>query len=222
MVGGLVADGTHQHLAHGFRPVVHVRDPATRPFPAAAAARPPGPPAASETGPAPGAYARPYPTARVERIEFRSAAPARVPLLAGGIGPISDLNRRLTMIMRGTTPRKLGWHGVLVVLGVGALLLPLLPAFAQAQDKDRPDNSNAEARLRYVELLNDDEQRIVADQNQAELQMLQAQLGQKLQELRETELKMKEVRDKLRLIEGGRPAGADAKDLKATYRLLLH
>ncbi len=58
MVGGLVADGPHQHLADGVRPVVHVRDPATRPFPVAAAARPPGPGATSETGPAPGAQAR--------------------------------------------------------------------------------------------------------------------------------------------------------------------
>ena len=71
---------------------------------------------------------RTYATALVETIEFLSAAPARVPLLASGVGPIADLNRRLTMIMRGTTPRKLGWHGVLVVVGFGAFLLPLLPS----------------------------------------------------------------------------------------------
>jgi len=166
---------------------------------------------------------RTYATALVETIEFLSAAPAQVPLLASGIGPISDLNRRLTMIMRGTTPRKLGWHGVLVVLGLAAFLLPLLPAFAQAQDnKEQPDNANAEARLRYVELLNDYEQQVAAGADEAEMQKLQSQLEQKLHELRETELKMREIREKLRQIEGGKLAVLGTKDMKETYRLLLH
>ena len=70
-----------------------------------------------------------YAAALLETLDFLSDAPPAVPLLASGVGRVADLKRRLTMIMRGTTPKALGWRGGLTVLGLGALLLPLLPAW---------------------------------------------------------------------------------------------
>ena len=74
-----------------------------------------------------------YATALLETLDFLSDAPPAMPLLASGVGRVVDLKRRLTMIMRGTTPRTLGWRGAAAVVALGALLLPMLPAWVQAQ-----------------------------------------------------------------------------------------
>src|SRR5262249_18755522 len=76
---------------------------------------------------------RTYATALMDTLDFLSTARSAVPPLASGLGQVSDLKRRLTMIMRGTTPRALSWPGCLTVLALGAFFLPLLPAL-QAQD----------------------------------------------------------------------------------------
>jgi beta-lactamase regulating signal transducer with metallopeptidase domain len=74
------------------------------------------------------AYAR----ALVETVAFLSHARSALPLAASGIGQVTILKRRLTMIMRGTTAAEgLGWATLLLVLGAGALLLPLWPSWAQ-------------------------------------------------------------------------------------------
>jgi hypothetical protein len=64
-------------------------------------------------------------------VDFLSGARPVLPPAASGVGHLHLLRRRLTMIMRGTTPRALTASGVLAVLAAGALLLPLLPTFAQ-------------------------------------------------------------------------------------------
>jgi beta-lactamase regulating signal transducer with metallopeptidase domain len=74
-----------------------------------------------------------YATALVETITFVSKARVRLPLTASGVGHLRLLRRRLTMIIRGTTPRALGWTGFLLVLGLGAILLPLVPTWAVTQ-----------------------------------------------------------------------------------------
>ena len=66
---------------------------------------------------------RTYATALVETLDFLSEAPAAVPVLASGIGPVTDLKRRLIMIMRGTTPRSLTWCGCLAVLILGGVAI---------------------------------------------------------------------------------------------------
>ncbi|HEY7426255.1 MAG TPA: M56 family metallopeptidase [Gemmataceae bacterium] len=85
----------------------------------------------------PGA-SRTYATALMDTLDFLSTARPAVPPLASGIGHVADLKRRLTMIMRGTTPRALSWPGCLTVLAVGAFFLPLLPAL-QAQEPSKED-----------------------------------------------------------------------------------
>jgi len=69
-----------------------------------------------------------------------------LPAAASGIGHIYHLRRRLTMIVRGNTPRSLSALGWLVVLAVGLFLLPLA-AQAQAPDK------KSEERERKIELI---------------------------------------------------------------------
>src|SRR5205823_693173 len=81
---------------------------------------------------------RTYALALVETVDFLSGAPAALPSAASGVGPVDDLRKRVTMIMRGTTPRALTWAGNLVVLGVAALL-PVLPTWAQEDDRDNKD-----------------------------------------------------------------------------------
>jgi beta-lactamase regulating signal transducer with metallopeptidase domain len=83
----------------------------------------------------PGA-ARAYATALLETMDFLSEARPALPAGASGIGHVRLLKRRLTMIMRGTTPRALTCGGWLAVLGLAALLLPLMPGWAQ--ERPRP------------------------------------------------------------------------------------
>jgi hypothetical protein len=74
---------------------------------------------------------RAYATALVETLDFLSEARLVLPPAASGVGQFHLLRRRLTMIMRGTTPRALTGAGLLALLGLGALLLPLVPSWAQ-------------------------------------------------------------------------------------------
>jgi len=78
------------------------------------------------------AAARGYALALVETLDFMAGARPALPPVASGIGHVRLLQRRLTMIMRGTTPRTLTVGGGLAVLALGALLLPLIPSWAQS------------------------------------------------------------------------------------------
>lgn len=75
--------------------------------------------------------ARAYATALMETVDFLSETRPLCPPAASGIGQLHMLKRRLTMIMRGRTPRALSWTGLLTVLALGAMLLPWLPTWAQ-------------------------------------------------------------------------------------------
>ena len=71
---------------------------------------------------------RAYATALVQAVTFLSHAHGPLPAAASGVGHIRHLRRRLTMIMRGTTPRSLSWLGLLAVLAIGGFWLSLAPA----------------------------------------------------------------------------------------------
>jgi hypothetical protein len=99
----------------------------------------------------PGA-ARAYALALVETVEFLAGARPALPPAASGLGQVQSLKRRLTMILRGTTPRALSLAGIFAVLGLGALLLPLAPTWAQAatpltlvQKEDPPKDETKKA-----------------------------------------------------------------------------
>jgi beta-lactamase regulating signal transducer with metallopeptidase domain len=73
------------------------------------------------------AYAR----ALLETLAFLSRSRPSLPVGASGAGRVYLLKRRLTMILRGSTSQALGWPGFLALLLLGAVLLPLLPTWAQ-------------------------------------------------------------------------------------------
>ncbi len=76
------------------------------------------------------ACARAYALALVETLDFLAEARPALPPVASGIGAVQLMRRRLTMIMRGNTPRALTVTGVAMLLVVGALV-PLMPTWAQ-------------------------------------------------------------------------------------------
>ena len=82
------------------------------------------------------------------------------------------------MIMRGTTPRRLGWVSLLAVTGAAVLLLPLVPTLAQdsprpAQEEEvRARRAQAEAALQRAEA---ELQKARADMEQARARAQQAE-----------------------------------------------
>ena len=78
-----------------------------------------------------------YATALMETVEFLEGpgCPAS-PQLASGAGPVHDLQRRLTMIMRGSMRGRLTRFGALAILGVAVGALAFGPAFSLAQPED--------------------------------------------------------------------------------------
>lgn len=88
---------------------------------------------------------RHYMSAILEAVEFVSqpnpggrSAPPAVPALASGMGEFRRLERRLWMIRRNESPRRLGRPGIFAVLLAAAAALPLAPTLA------RDDSSTVE------------------------------------------------------------------------------
>jgi beta-lactamase regulating signal transducer with metallopeptidase domain len=122
------------------------------------------------------ALVRGYALALVETVDFVSEVRPALPPVASGVGYVHDLRRRMTMIMRGTTPRGLTWSGVVLVLGVAAFMLPMLPTLAQSLPPTQGGGSSPE----------DDVKRAAE-----ELQKAKARLGQAQRE------REKKTRDEL-------------------------
>jgi beta-lactamase regulating signal transducer with metallopeptidase domain len=148
----------------------------------------------------PGA-ARDYALALVETIDFLSGAPQALPPVASGVGHVRLLQRRLTMILRGSTPRSLTRSGLLTVVGLGALLLPFVPGFAQApprpagQGTDHPDLLAALAQA--VELAQRYEQGVAPreqlEAQRGDLEKQRAALEAQLKQLHEALQRLKEA-----------------------------
>jgi len=73
-----------------------------------------------------------YAAALIDVLDFLAGAPSP-PLMASGLGPVADLKRRLTMILRGVTPARMGRPASLAVLALAAVVLPLVPALSSGQ-----------------------------------------------------------------------------------------
>jgi beta-lactamase regulating signal transducer with metallopeptidase domain len=80
---------------------------------------------------------RAYATALVDTVDFLSDTRPALPPLASGVGEVRHLRRRITMIMRASTPRRHPRLGLAAGLGVGLLLLVLSPGRAD-DDPPRP------------------------------------------------------------------------------------
>jgi bla regulator protein BlaR1 len=131
-----------------------------------------------------------YAHALVDTLDFLAGVSHPAPALASGVGRVSDLRRRLTMIMSGVTPRSMGWTGRLAVLGLGVMLLPFLPMGAQAEgekEKDKPV-------VRLSELAVDKR----VQRTQEELEKLQKELETRLKEVKEAKARAEAAKRKPR------------------------
>lgn len=75
--------------------------------------------------------ARAYAETLLDTVDFLNPGPEPAPLLASGFGKVQHLRKRLTMVMKGTTPRTLGWKGSLGAIALAGCLLPIGPTWAQ-------------------------------------------------------------------------------------------
>src|SRR5262249_41375110 len=96
---------------------------------------------------------RAYATALVETLDFLSGARPALPPAASGVGPLHVMRRRLTRTMRGSASRPLTGAGLLALGGLGVVLLPLVPSWAQDPNARRAgqgpqvDRNQAKAQL---------------------------------------------------------------------------
>ncbi len=79
--------------------------------------------------------ARSYAETLLETLDFLNHCDRSEPLLASGFGTVDHLRRRLTMIMSGTIPRRLGAWGALGSLALATVLLPVGATWAQKPEK---------------------------------------------------------------------------------------
>jgi beta-lactamase regulating signal transducer with metallopeptidase domain len=144
--------------------------------------------------------ARSYATALVETIDFLADASPVLPPVASGIGYIHDLKRRLTMIMRGTPPRALTWTGLAGLFGLGAILLPLVPTFAQdrgsgqppAEERRRQQAREEERRARDAR--DTDVRQEEAAKLEAEIRKMREQVENMMQQLQKAQSRLQELR----------------------------
>jgi beta-lactamase regulating signal transducer with metallopeptidase domain len=87
---------------------------------------------------------QPYARALLEAVAFVSRTRCPLPAAASGVGHVSHLRRRLTMIMQGNTPRSLSALGWVMVLTVGLCLLPLA---ARSQTAPGSEDDQEEAQV---------------------------------------------------------------------------
>lgn len=142
--------------------------------------------------------ARAYATALVETLDFLARARPNLPPAASGMGQFNLLRRRLTMILRGTTPRSLQFAGVLVVGSLALLLLPLVPSFAQRGPVPGGDAPKT----------GDDLKKMLAD-----LEGAQQRLDKQRQALVKQEKEVQDALQRLRDAEQGKAGGAADKRL---------
>jgi beta-lactamase regulating signal transducer with metallopeptidase domain len=131
--------------------------------------------------------AKAYAVALVETLDFLAEARPALPVAASGLGNLSSLRRRLTMIMRGNTPRALTRAGLLAVLGMGILLLPLVPSLAQppATGNDPEEQQVQDQKARDIAKRREamEKMQVEVEQARAEVAAQRAALEQKLKAL---------------------------------------
>jgi beta-lactamase regulating signal transducer with metallopeptidase domain len=145
---------------------------------------------------------RDYALALVETVDFLSESRAALPALASGLGHVDQLRRRVTMIMKGATPRGLSWGSGLVVVALGMVLLPVLPVWGQ----DR----NVEIVIRGREADNKDgdkrDDKRAADEKRAidtDLAKLEAEVEAARAQLAAAEARLRKTKEDLADRKGG-------------------
>jgi hypothetical protein len=145
---------------------------------------------------------RDYALALVETVDFLSESRAALPALASGVGHVDHLRRRVTMIMKGATPRCLSWAGGLVVVALGMVLLPVLPVWGQERNVEiilrgrEPDKKDGDTR---------DDKRTVDEKRavDAELAKLEDEVEAARYHLAAAEARLRKAKDDLAAHKGG-------------------
>jgi bla regulator protein BlaR1 len=145
----------------------------------------------------PGA-AKSYARALVDTVDFLTQQGKPLPAGASGIGQVQDLKRRLIMIMRGTTPRKLSplTAAGLVILGGAAV------AFSPGlmQQGSTAESTVSDDPLRLVKALPADDQDLQAEV--ARLRQQEANLRQAMEALARS---LDQTSSQLRDLQGEQP-----------------
>ena len=144
--------------------------------------------------------ARAYALALVETIDFLSGAPTALPPVASGVGHVRLLQRRLTMILRGTTPQSLTRLGLLALTGLGLLLLPFVPGLAQQPAPKTPEEllrAEAVRLLQQLQQAQNQQDPVVRDRENV-LAEKRTQLENQKAEL---ELRLKQLHDALQFLQ---------------------
>jgi beta-lactamase regulating signal transducer with metallopeptidase domain len=152
---------------------------------------------------------RAYATALIECLDFLSVARTALPVGASGLGHTDNLKRRLTMIMRGKTPRRLTLGSGLALGGL-ALLLPLVPTFAQDREgPDKPREPRVERREERREERGDQrrEERPAANPDEVRrarenVEKLKRELEERMQQVRAAEERLRDAAAHLARLEG--------------------
>jgi beta-lactamase regulating signal transducer with metallopeptidase domain len=158
-----------------------------------------------------------YATALVETAAFLgNTESGPVPVLASGAGPVQNLQRRVTMIMRATWPARLTRIGLAAVLGIGGLGLAFGPALAQdpprPKDKDRPAKERPDDRDRDRERDRDARERARDDDRERgsreDVARAREAVERARQQAREANEKLRQAEEALARAEGrNAPAG---------------
>ncbi|MBI2803652.1 MAG: M48 family metalloprotease [Planctomycetes bacterium] len=153
--------------------------------------------------------AKDYALALVETVDFLSAAPAALPVLASGLGRVRLLKRRLTMILQGKTPRALTFTGLLAVAGVGLLLMPLVFGRSQdvqvaAQQPGQNPNRRNDGQPKKGQPRRDQ------GPGPADVQKLQQAIQARQQELQQRMQELQQMMQTLHKLQGGPQPGGQA------------
>ncbi len=145
-----------------------------------------------------------YAVALLETLDFLSDAPRATPLLASGVGRVADLKRRLTMIMRGTTPRAPELARPAGRPRPGRPVAAAAARLGAAQPPAKPDEKAkpADAVAAFKFFAADPPAPEDVQKAKAELQELEAKLAQKQAEAAEIAAKIEALRAKLAAADG--------------------
>jgi len=149
-------------------------------------------------------YRREYATAIVDTLDFLAESRPVLPALASGVGTVRNLRRRLTMILREDTPRRLPRLALLGLLGLGVAMLAFGTSWADDpprggdRDRGRPERKDPPPADRRPD--GDDREKL-----QAELQRARMAAEEARQNLEQAMRRLQELEQRL----GGR--GGDVR-----------